>query len=355
MIPKYLAIVRFSAIFMALQFAMVGVANAGKLAFTPASLDFGGNALGERTTLTATLKNTTRAGIALVSARLVKNLGGFAILSTTCGGALPAGEICQYTIGFTSKRLKYTQARLELVTLDPAYPLIKLPLQANRYPMLNDTGIGFCCKSDRDSLCPVRGFPEQDAEYGRDKTRNDPSNGQAGFNFTKLDASGKDLPPTSKAWDCVRDNVTGLVWEEKPKGDKIVGNQGLHDADDRYTWYNTDTSNNGGNLGTDNPGSTCYGYLAAQPVTYCNTEAFVNRINLEGWCGAKDWRLPTEYELLDQVDLSVSMDGPQSAGYWSSTPVASYLTGAWIVDRYGHSYLGYRHNGYAVWLVRGGR
>jgi len=340
---------------MALQFAPLGEIYAGKLAFAPASLDFGGNALGESKTLTATLKNATAAGIVLGSANLVSNPGGFTILNTTCGGTLPAGDVCQYTVRFTAKRLKYSKAHLLLVTLDPAFPSVKLPLQANRYPMLNDTGIGFCCKSDRDASCPVPNFPEQDAENGRDKNRNDPSNGQAGFNFTKLDGNGKELPPTSKVWDCVRDNVTGLVWEVKLKGDKVIGNQGLHDADDRYTWYNTDASNNGGNLGTDNPGSTCYGYSAAESVTYCNTEAYVNRINLEGWCGAKDWRLPTEYELLDQLDLSVSMDGPRSAKNWSSTPVASDLKGAWVVDYFGHSYLGYRHNVNAVLLVRGGR
>jgi len=52
---KFVIFVRFAAIFMALQFAPLGEIYAGKLAFAPASLDFGGNALGESKALPATL------------------------------------------------------------------------------------------------------------------------------------------------------------------------------------------------------------------------------------------------------------------------------------------------------------
>lgn len=296
----------------ALLLLSAGAYAAGTLAFAPTFLNFGSNALGEVKTLTTTLKNGTAAAVPLNPATLANNPGGYVIASTTCGASLAAGRSCKYTLRYTAKTLKPAASRLELTTLDPAYPLLKLPLQSNRYPALNDTGITRCGSSTQNGLsCPVPNFPRQDAEYGRDKTRNVASNGRAGFNFTKLDSRGKALPASAQSWDCVRDNVTGLVWEKKPIGDGTIGNQGLHDADDKYTWYSTDSSNNGGTPGEPNPdGNTCFGYMAGQPVTHCNTEAYVSRVNAVGWCGFRDWRLPDRFELLGLVDLNVPYPGP---------------------------------------------
>jgi len=356
------------ALALAVLLTPVCASAAGKLAFTTASLDFGFNALGEIKALTATLKNGTSADIALNTATLADNPGGYVIANTTCGPTLAAGQSCKYTLRYTARTLQLAAARLELTTLDPAFPLLKLPLQANRYPALNDTGITRCSNDTQNGLtCPVPNFPEQDAQFGRDKTRNVASNGRAGFNFTKLDSQGKDLPASAKNWDCVRDNVTGRVWEKK-SGDGKVGNQGLHDADDTYTWYSTDNNNNGGSPGYPNPGNTCFGYVKGQPATYCNTEAFVNRVNAAGWCGFKDWRLPDRFELVGLADLSVNhfLLGPAiDAGYfpdalrtwyWASSPYAYYASNAWYVHfNYGLSGNGGRDYSYAVRLVRGGQ
>ena len=248
-----------------------------------------------------------------------------------------------------------------------------MPLQANRYPALNDTGITRCGNANQNGLtCPVPDFPRQDAQYGRDKTRNVASNGRAGFNFTKLDSKGKALPASAQNWDCVRDNVTGLVWEKKPKGDGERGNQGLHDADDIYTWYSTDSKNNGGAPGVPNTGNTCFGYVNGQPATYCNTQAYVQRVNASGWCGFNDWRLPDRFELRGLVDLSIPDPGPtldigyfpefsDARGgyysYWASSPIArNYSYHAWYVEfKYGLSKYGYRDGSNAVRLVRGGQ
>jgi len=242
-------------------------------------------------------------------------------------------------------------------------------LQANRYPALNDTGITRCGNANENGLpCPVPGFPRQDAQYGRDKTRNVAGNGKAGFNYTKLDAKGKALPASAQSWDCVRDNVTGLIWEKKPQGDGKGGNQGLHDADDSYTWYSTDAGNNGGDPGTADPGYlNCFGYKVGQPATFCNTEAYVKRVNAAGWCGFTDWRLPDRFELRGLVDLSIPYPGPtldtgyfpdaRSDVYWSSSPLASDADVAWDVEfRHGSSGGGIsRFSNIAVRLVRGGQ
>jgi hypothetical protein len=254
-----------------------------------------------------------------------------------------------------------------LTTQDPVFPLVKLPLQANRYPPFNDTGIVRCGSANQNGLpCPVPGFPRQDAQYGRDKSRNVAGNGRAGFNYTKLDSRGKALPAGSTAWDCVRDNVTGLIWERKPVGDGIIGNQGLHDADDRYTWYSTDSNNNGGNSGYPGLSNTCSGYVNGQPATYCNTEAYANRVNTEGWCGYTDWRLPDRFELRGLVDLSIFYPGltidtdyfPDTrTWYWASSPDAYVAYGAWVVSfNYGNSGIyGRTSSNGAVRLVRGGQ
>ena len=46
--------------------------------------------------------------------------------------------------------------------------------------------------------------------------------------YTKLNSNGKDLPDSATEWAMIRDNVTGLIWENKTDGD------GIHDKDNTY-------------------------------------------------------------------------------------------------------------------------
>jgi hypothetical protein len=288
--------------------------------------------------------------------------------SNNCPKPILAGKSCVFSVTFKPAALTARSASLTVKTDDPAVPTVALALKGNLYPgVLNDTGITKCGDAFKNDLtCPVPDLPRQDAEYGRDKLHNNNADGHAGFSFTKLGASGQVLRATATAWNCVRDNVTGLVWEKKPVGDGTQGNQGLHDADDTYSWYSADAANNNGFAGYPNQGSACYGYNSAQAKTWCNTEAYVKRVNAAGWCGAKDWRMPTRQELRGLVDLSIPSPGPTiDAGYfpdtaaswhWSSSSYANYSNNAWIVDfYYGNSDYNYRLNSNAVRLVRGGQ
>lgn len=136
----------------------------------------------------------------------------------------------------------------------------------------------------------------QDAHFGRDVTDNDPSDGHAGFSFTKVCNSGEQagegscpanpvLGSGANDWACTLDNVTGLLWEVK------TTDGGLRHNANTYTWYNADASNNGGNAGTANGGSCSGG-------TGCDTEKFVADVNAVGLCGFTDWRVPSRTELL---------------------------------------------------------
>jgi hypothetical protein len=249
----------------------------------------------------------------------------------------------------------------------PSPPPVVQPSPTSK---LNDTGITQCGNATSNAACPQVGFAGQDAEHGRDATQatNNDTDGHRGFSFTKISSTGQALPVTANAWSCVKDNVTGLIWEAK------TDDSGLHDKDDRYTWYNPDNTKNGGSVGTENTATACFGYTAGNAATYCNTSAYAQRVNTAGWCGASSgWRMPSVTELQSIADLSRSKPAIDTAyfpntafstndedwwesAYWSSTPVAEYASLAWDVTFYnGDGDWGGRGGDAAVRLVRSGQ
>lgn len=113
---------------------------------------------------------------------------------------------------------------------------------------------------------------------------------------------------------------------------------GLHDKDDEYTWYNTDPATNGGADGYADLENSCYGYNTVDSSIFCNTEAYVNRVNAAGWCGASDWRMPTRKELesivaYDLVSPAIDTEyfpNAVSSHVWSGSS-AENTNGAWFV------------------------
>jgi hypothetical protein len=352
---------------------LAGPVTAAHGVFKPGSLGFPATALTETRSLAARLVNDANFPINVNPAAITLTGSGAGEFSQTndCPPVLAPGRYCRFVVTFKPQSLAGSAAILTVPSISPGHPAALLSLGGNPFPRVqNDTGVRTCSDAKAAKLaCPVAGFPGQDAESGRDahpKTNSD-ANGKAGFNFTKLDANGQPLPASAAEWQCVRDNVTGLVWEGKPVGDGRFGSQGLHDADDVYTWYSTDATNNNGAKGS--PGKRrafCYGFNYVDPAAWCNTEAYVNRANTEGWCGFKDWRLPDRRELVGLMDPSgVYLTGAidrgyfpegRSFGYWTATPHASYSAWAWSVNFLdGSSYFKERTAYLAVRLVRGDR
>ncbi|PID45015.1 MAG: hypothetical protein CSB47_10240 [Proteobacteria bacterium] len=118
---------------------------------------------------------------------------------------------------------------------------------------------------------------------------------QAAQRFYKIGSNSERLADDSKEWACVEDTTTQLFWQKRdPASD-------LHDVNEAYRWYQPEHNNPGQpRSNPELPGIdiSCYGYRSDDPATYCNTHAFIQRVNQSNYCGFDDWRLPTIEELL---------------------------------------------------------
>jgi hypothetical protein len=172
------------------------------------------------------------------------------------------------------------------------------------------------------------------------------------MSYTKLDGTGNALPDSAMSWVTVKDNVTGLIWEMKTNKDGVKNYNDPHDADNTYTWYDSNPATNGGNSGTPGNGT--------------DTEDFIKALNDAHYGGYSDWHLPTIKELGDIVEYSIPNPGPMidpvyfpdnySSFYWSSTTVVGNSSTAWLLD-FGQGFDG-NYNGKGdgyVRAVRGGQ
>ncbi len=224
---------------------------------------------------------------------------------------------------------------------------------------LNDTGItwGANYPKGNNSTCTGVAIQAQDCSHGRDATHNDDSDGDAGFSYTKLDAEGHDLPASASTWSCVRDNVTGLVWEKK------TNDGGIHDKDNLYRWGGVTA------LGRD--------HADKEGIYYDDWNTLVDGSNSHNFCGFNDWRVPNRHELRSIVNLgggNVTLEGVSvkidtdyfpnvtdstyrfPAAVWSSSPAAVRDGGAWyIYFGSGRTSIYATRDSYSVRLVRSGQ
>lgn len=158
---------------------------------------------------------------------------------------------------------------------------------------LNDTGITLGMDSGGTSFnssCVADTLGAQDCNYGADLQPDTDEDGHAGFSFTLVDDNGQIQDPQKKDTACaVLDNVTGLMWDSgRPE-------PGLKELGDAFNWFEMDDVFT--NLEFNGKVPSCFGYDVNDTSTYCNSKAYIARLNVAGWCGHSDWRLPNLTEI----------------------------------------------------------
>ena len=141
----------------------------------------------------------------------------------------------------------------------------------------------------------------QDGMIGRDVTSASNSDGQLGFSFSAVGSYA--------STECVKDNLTGLIWEGKTTaGDRAGSNS--------YSNYGDSRS--------------------------ADTSSYVTAVNAAKLCGYSNWRLPTSEELQALVDYSVVSPDPSvdatwfpntlASPYWTASPYLGTSAKAWSVN-----------------------
>ena len=228
------------------------------------------------------------------------------------------------------------------MTIRPlALLLLTLAASSWSWAQLPDTGQTSCFHSSGTTDCANdNSHPRQDGSIGTTPV------------YTKLDAAGNALDAVAPAWACVRDTATGLTWEAK------TADGGLRSVEHRHLWYSPISAINGGDPGSADVSDTCGNTIGFA----CNTANYVSYVNESSYCGASDWRLPTQMELLTLVHagrLNPAIDttlftNTASAPYWSSSTYAMHPTHAWGVHfGYGAAHAEPKSVANAVRLVRG--
>jgi hypothetical protein len=224
---------------------------------------------------------------------------------------------------------------------------------ARATPTLNDTGMTRCVSPaltsgplDRVSVpCARTG---QDGETGRDVEQPDPSDGDAGFVYTRICGSGQaagtgNCPavpapgPGPDDWACTRDEVTDLLWEVK------TADGGPRDLGRMFT-----------NL---QPGTSGYGSSS-------DAAGFVAEANSGHLCGSQAWHLPGVTEIQSIVDFGFAWRGVPAidsqyfpnwqSQFWTSTFTPAAADEAYVQQGTGGTVVWDRATTYSVQLVSGG-
>jgi len=143
--------------------------------------------------------------------------------------------------------------------------------------------------------------------------------------YIKHDIKGDTLEENKEKGACIQDTRTNLMCEVKSK------ESGMRNTNNLYSWY----SPNNKSLKGVADGGRCKGEAD------CDTNAYIEAINQQGFCGHNDWRLPTRDEMMGLVSYA---DGsgkvtintnyfPQAlpSWYWTASSNKSRPEFAWYV------------------------
>jgi len=208
------------------------------------------------------------------------------------------------TVTFT---LRVQDAQGNTVDDNLTVTIKSLPIQP-----LNDTGV-ILQATDSQILIDYQGdYPGQDGQRGQDiihanNLSEKAGRGDQGFDFTRLDEIGDEVDDENASWSCIRDNITGLIWESKTDALTTTLHSNIHS----YSWYESDETEDFD--GDEN------GITTSCSLTNCNTENFIAEVNLQGLCNFRDWRLPTHNELLSILHLGQAAAPMIDTDYFPST------------------------------------
>jgi hypothetical protein len=171
--------------------------------------------------------------------------------------------------------------------------------------------------------------------------------------YVAVDGNGAVLSQLPASWPCVLDQYTGLMWEVK------TDQPGLHDRNNTYSWYDPDEDH--GSEAVDYRGTPDGGRCAGSA---CDTWELVKAVNLEGYCGYSDWRLPMRDELGSISDPRKLKTPPTinllffpdtwQEEYWSANDYHFQFDSAWAWSfRYGQDRVDWKRTPKYVRLVRG--
>ncbi|WP_230655938.1 Lcl domain-containing protein [Psychrobacter sp. I-STPA10] len=220
---------------------------------------------------------------------------------------------------------------------------------------VNDTGITFSGNNLKGNKtdCDNTMTSKQDCNTGRDAMYPPTDaanniNGWAGFDFTKLDKDGKDLAVDATDWSCVRDNVTGKVWERKTYAEKEA-DRDYRDVAWNYSYYNSEQELGSPTYLNDSEFSAICDQEDTK--TNCTTEAYTQRVNQEKLCGISNWRLPSRNELfgiqnLNGLDASEVMHADWLFSSSEKLPIYFWTDSIAAFSKYGDPF-----NFDALWVI----
>jgi hypothetical protein len=276
-------------------------------------------------------------------------LNGYTLLANLTGVSKEIINLIintKYYFVITAVKDTFESSRSNEVTATP-----KAPVEVR---MLNDTGVtwGGNAQTGNNTTCTGAVISAQDCSHGRDAkavagTLTKVGSGRAGFDFTKLGSTGNVLSIQNAAWiiggtgtesagtkwSCVRDNVTGLIWEVKTDSGSADSDTtdsthtNIHHKNNKYRW--------GGKTALSRD------YANRQGTHYDDWTGLVDGTNTENLCGGSNWRVPTVEELESIADLSIknlTIDSdyfPDATAMvdkysWSSSPSNNEY--AWVLD-----------------------
>lgn len=151
----------------------------------------------------------------------------------------------------------------------------------------------------------------------------------ASENWQRVAASGHILSRDDTGpHRCVLDPASGLMWQVHDAAG------GLHDRDNRYSWFSEDKRRH-----MSEPGRPDGGECEASD---CDTAALVEAVNRARLCGHEGWRLPDREELLSLGDVALRETGlivdpaffPEAVAgdYWTGETFRLYPQSAWTVN-----------------------